>query len=466
MRTGLTLAGQFFYNSHMKKEPQPKLRLAPPEPDIGETDGFAKSDIFGYAEFGGRLANIARNLQTPLVLALTGGWGSGKSVFAKQWAGELRKKWAEDGDKRDPKDAPVIYFDAFANDHQDNALLALAGEVMKFVGRRKGATAKAKESAKRIAKGVGFVMAEGAARYATHGLVGLAGISCAMESALEKRMKEAEQGRDAIRDFRNALKEAAKELGGGQPLVFIVDELDRCRPDFALELLEKIKHLFSVPNVCFLVVTNLEQFKAVVQRAYGYNADEARVYLDKFFQRVFWLPEGKTEAGQIAAYVCHLWGKMGPSYDESHRKDFTEWLTKLAEKYDFSLRGIERVFANVVLACAAMKSANPYLIFALAGLCVMRQAKSDLYRKAISGKITVDEMREFMDWDKMGNVGDLPDFVVHLITGKGKRPQGMDDSQEWDLWKEKMPQLAKYIEGFDVRNQFWQEGQPPAPVGD
>ena len=106
-----------------------KFRVAPPDLNIRDTDGFNnKSDIFGYAEFGGRLANIVYNMTPPFVFALTGEWGSGKSVFARQWAGELRKRWAQDGENRKAEDAPVIYFDAFANDHQENSLFAWPGK--------------------------------------------------------------------------------------------------------------------------------------------------------------------------------------------------------------------------------------------------------------------------------------------------------------------------------------------------
>ena len=377
---------------------RPELRLAPPEPDIGETDGFEKSDLFGYAEFGGRLANVVHSLQTPLVLALTGGWGIGKSVFAKQWAGELRKRWAnpqdnsEDGKVRTAESAPVIYFDAFANDHQNNALFALAGEVMEFIGRRKKITGKMRGSAKRIAKGVGGVLAEGVARYATGGLASAGNIAAAMQSALEKRMAEAGQGRDAIKEFRNALESAAQELGGGHPLVFIVDELDRCRPDFALELLEKIKHLFSVPNVCFLVVTNLEQFRAVVERAYGYNADEARAYLDKFFHHVFWLPNAKGHCHKIDEYAFHLWSTLNLPKDNKHSQ-FASWMKKISAEYEISLRDMEQIFAPLVLACTStliQRDADYY--YGAAMLCVLRKIDNQLYLRVLQGDASWNDM--------------------------------------------------------------------------
>ena len=380
-------------------ENDPKLRLAPPEPDIGpviggfidpddtsEENKNRPKDIFGYAEYGSRLANIVRNLQTPLVLALTGGWGSGKSVFAKQWAGELQKS----------ENTPVIYFDAFANDHQKNALFALAGEVMEFIGRRKKMAGKAGESIARIGKGVSGTLAECAARFATLGAAGVGDVSKAMKTALDKRMEDAEKERDAVKKFRDALENAAKELGGGQPLVFIVDELDRCRPDFALELLEKIKHLFSVPGVCFLVVTNLEKFVAVIQRTYGYSKQDAETYLEKFFPYVFWLPEGgKHGDGQIVDYVHHLWKIL--LLPSAQAWEFSEWLKGLSQTHDFSLRDIERMLAPIVLAYAGGGIPREDRLYRLAAiLCVLRKIDSVAYRKILQSAADWEDMPELL----------------------------------------------------------------------
>ncbi|MFT4302716.1 MAG: P-loop NTPase fold protein, partial [Desulfovibrio sp.] len=53
------------------------------------------------------------------------------------------------------------------------------------------------------------------------------------------------------------------------PLFIMVDELDRCRPDYAIELLERIKHLFDVPNVVFLLAIDGEQLLQQVEHTFG-----------------------------------------------------------------------------------------------------------------------------------------------------------------------------------------------------
>lgn len=71
--------------------------------------------------------------------------------------------------------------------------------------------------------------------------------------------------------------------------MIIIDELDRARPDYSLELLEKIKHLFSVKGMVFLLVMNREQFEKGI--AYKYGDINTGLYLNKFIHYWFSLPK-------------------------------------------------------------------------------------------------------------------------------------------------------------------------------
>ena len=66
------------------------------------------------------------------------------------------------------------------------------------------------------------------------------------------------------------------QAGVQLPLFVFVDELDRCRPDYAIELLEGIKHLFGVPGVYFVVATNTVQLGESVKAVYGSGFDGVR----------------------------------------------------------------------------------------------------------------------------------------------------------------------------------------------
>jgi predicted KAP-like P-loop ATPase len=83
------------------------MRLTPKPLEIDLEEGFTEeNDIFGYREFGERLANLVCAQEGPATLVLDGPWGTGKSTFMRQWAGLLRRE----------RGVTVIEFNAFEND--------------------------------------------------------------------------------------------------------------------------------------------------------------------------------------------------------------------------------------------------------------------------------------------------------------------------------------------------------------
>ena len=70
----------------------------------------------------------------------------------------------------------------------------------------------------------------------------------------------------------NELKESLKEWSASQkdkPIVVIIDELDRCKPDYAVKTLEVLKHIFDIPGFVFVLAIDEEQLKNSVQTLFG-----------------------------------------------------------------------------------------------------------------------------------------------------------------------------------------------------
>lgn len=95
------------------------------------------------------------------------------------------------------------------------------------------------------------------------------------EKALDDYWKHEEDKPTAMRDFRKTLEDFAKK----SPLIIVIDELDRCRPDYALSVLEIIKHFFSLPGIHFVFGVNLEALENSVRCRYGPGID-AHGYLN------------------------------------------------------------------------------------------------------------------------------------------------------------------------------------------
>lgn len=113
-----------------------------------------------------------------------------------------------------------------------------------------------------------------------------------------------------------------------QKLVIFIDELDRCRPSFAIEMLERIKHYFNDERIIFVISVNKEQLVHTIENYYGNGFDSTR-YLNKFFDVNINLPEINNYYKRTLEY------SNGSSNDRF-------WLTKIADGlgayYNLSLR--------------------------------------------------------------------------------------------------------------------------------
>ncbi len=394
------------------------MRLFLPELEIGPDEGFAPDkDIFGRKEFGDRLTRIVSTLEGPAVLVLDAPWGTGKTTFVKMWRGALTTKGITN-----------IYFDAFKNDYHEDAFLALAGEIVARVQEQKPRNKRAltmfKTRAVRVAKVLGRAGLHVGVRLGTAGALSGSEIEEATKEAakvvgeeaaksvdelLEERLESHNGDREAfaqfgtaLNDLANALTGEAKDDRGAPPLLFIIDELDRCRPTFALELLEKVKHFFSVPGVIFVLVTNLSQLEIAVRLAYGETLD-ARTYLEKFFQLRLLFPEGNLERRDLAAttYMRHLFRSLHPHEAQGYAEQTVSVISEFSKVHPLSLRTLERIagYHAVLLASTNDRAFRPQTIVAL--LCVMKVIAPGTYAAARSGRLTfaeLDNVFHFSRW--------------------------------------------------------------------
>jgi hypothetical protein len=380
------------------------MRIFPPDLEIGDHEGFNPSkDIFQRAEFGKGITNLLGGSTDPLIIALDEPWGMGKTTFIKMLAGHLRNEGF-----------PVIYFDAFKNDHVDNGFLTIAGEVMHLSKElNQDDNPKYKAFVKVAARTGGILLRMGAkigVKAATLGAIdatdfeGLKSVasdiaketSTKADEYVESLLKLQSQEREALDSIREALSELATSLADSEadndgakkrPLIFIVDELDRCRPTLALELLEKIKHIFSIPNVHFILSTHLWQLESTVRFSYGADVD-ARTYLQKFYNIILHFPETGMFRNErhIPKYFNYLSQvlSLGP--------DDLAIVQNIAEAKQLSLRAIERIVTTIAIARAFTPENYLWLHPIVSGLSVLKITDAQLFRRALSGDINLDEV--------------------------------------------------------------------------
>jgi KAP family P-loop domain len=381
------------------------VRLFPPPVAIDEKEGFSpEKDIFGREAHGQRLTNLIAAVSDPLVIAVDAPWGSGKTTFLKMWAGDLRKRGF-----------PVIYFDAFENDYAEDAFTALAGSMISLADEgRKADTPAAKRFLEKAVSTSKILLRSGlkvgvkaGVKAATLGVLdlpdlqGLAGDLAGEAATLEDKyigelLTKQKQQKDVMSAFRTALSELpalltephADEASSAKPLIFIIDELDRCRPLFALELLERAKHFFAVPNVHFVLGTHLQQLKNSVVVAYGPNIDAA-TYLQKFLHLTLHLTDRERDERTVTKFVAHLAQVM--EFKENDRQ-IASLVGLVADQNSLSLRTVERIMSVLAIALAY----TPRNFFRpppiIAGLSVLKVERPDLFVKAKKGTLSYAEV--------------------------------------------------------------------------
>lgn len=378
------------------------MRIFLPPVEIGESEGFApEKDIFQRAVFGEGLTNLVNIASDPLVILLDSPWGTGKTTFIKMWAGHLRKNGF-----------PVIYFDAFENDHVDDGFLAITAEVIHLSrSLKKTSTAAHKNFLKKAARAGGVLLRTGAkigVKAATLGAIDAADLdaltsvaddiakeaSTKADEYIENILKLQSQEHETISSLRESLSALSKSFSSPneaekhKPLILIIDELDRCRPSFALELLEKIKHIFSIENVHFFLATHLYQLETSVRYSYGHDID-ARTYLQKFYNVIVHFPERGSHRSErlIPKYINYLSSQLELTSDDLNL------VQNVAEARRLSLRTIERIATCIVIAKQFTPKNYLWLDPIIVGLCIMKVLDGEKFRRARSETLDIDEIR-------------------------------------------------------------------------
>ena len=253
-----------------------------------------EDDLWDRKRLGIQLTNYVDRLQCGAVLALDARWGEGKTWFVRHW-----QKHLEDENHN------VIYLDAFANDYLDDPFLTIAAEIsqaFKSSDNIDDADVNSfNEKTASVLISLAAILPVIAAKAGLH-WIGLGGAGEALQEVykdgkdvydsvsdeitgklkehIEKKIENHHLEKETIQDFKKELNQLADKLE--KPLVFIIDELDRCRPDFAIRLIERIKHFFDIPKIVFVLVMNKPQLLQSVKSFYGYDSEMNGDYLEKF----------------------------------------------------------------------------------------------------------------------------------------------------------------------------------------
>lgn len=309
------------------------------------------------------------------VLNLNADWGFGKTYFLENLKLELESR-----------NHQVVYFDAWKNDFSDKPLLGFISEINNslsdFMDNESSDIKKINKSIKDKLSIVSKSAAPLIAGFVARQLIGASleqvqnvfsdgneenetdepennkviekQISSLVTKAAQAALVDHQNTKKAIDEFKDNLKILLEfinnKAGINMPLFIFVDELDRCRPTFSIDLLETIKHLFDVNGVYFIIATASDQLSHSINAIYGTNF-ESKLYLNRFFDQEYQLAKPERDN-----YCDYLWNKyIGsesvfiPAICDQFYKEKNEnvdinilLFSKFAEFSNASLRDIEQ----------------------------------------------------------------------------------------------------------------------------
>jgi hypothetical protein len=256
-------------------------------------------DVLNRKKYSLFLTKYLESKGEDCVININAPWGSGKTFFLKKWFDDVKK------------DHPAVYFNAWENDYSNDPFISIISSINKEILPLLPGDTEEVSAAKnflvnsgKMMKKLAPIIIKGALSKAIGegGAEALADIKSEDESSItelsSKFTEELLSSHDAISssidDFKVSvavlIKEVIKNGSLTSPLFVFIDELDRCRPLYSIELLERIKHIFCISEVVFIVATDTQQLSHSVKAIYG-EGFNGETYLRRFFDQIYTLPE-------------------------------------------------------------------------------------------------------------------------------------------------------------------------------
>ena len=241
---------------------------------------------------------IIDSIDESFSIALDSYWGSGKTFFVKQvkmildtvtkesygeieGENQILSTWRSLSSQMQLKKYVSIYYDAWANDCDDDPIYSLVYQMILDAKGNRRIKNKIKDK-------ISFSDVLSVAGKITGAVAGIDPNDIA--SALKKG--NFIDSLSERKDINKRIEELIAKLlpKGCDRLLIIIDELDRCNPEFAVKLLERIKHYFNNDKVTFVFAVNIEELQHTIKKCYGQGFNAKR-YLDRFFDLTIKLPK-------------------------------------------------------------------------------------------------------------------------------------------------------------------------------
>ena len=257
------------------------------------TDAPTSFDLLGRQPFAKRLSEIITTSETPITIGVYGPWGCGKTSLLYM---------TQDIIKKNTK-SKTVWFSAWQHQNAENIIIPLLQTV-----RTDWENWSIKEGAHKFFTILGSTVGDIVLKSVTSG-----GVSAQSIIELgEKYEQDYFRAKSVSYKIQQEFGGAVSELLGSENnrLVIFIDDIDRCTPDKALEILESLKIYLSVRGVVFVLAADADVISRAIGIRYGdiESSEHSRNYLDKLVQMSIDIPEPNED--KIKDYCTKLMGDL------------------------------------------------------------------------------------------------------------------------------------------------------------
>lgn len=298
--------------------------------------------------------NFGNQGERGFTIVINGKYGSGKSTLLG---------FIEEKSEKDQKYG-IVKYNAWESNLFDNPLIPILYEV----GKLQKKSGKIKSGALKVVKSLPKII--------TGTLSNVHGVDLKALIDDTNIFVEYDNYRKALEEFRSILTGFCKD----KIVLFLVDELDRCLPDYQIKVLEALYHLFEIPNLIVVIALDKQQLESSIKDKFGESLNTLG-YLAKFINYHIDLPD-ENDNGFIKSlmrFEC-----SGYVDETSMVKDF---IVKLFYMMGYSIRECQRVVNEMNLICnkddgdgekTKWKYWYPILI---ALILIVKHSEDAIYRK-------------------------------------------------------------------------------------
>jgi hypothetical protein len=353
-----------------------------------------KNCKLGREKYADALTSIVSSFSGGFVLAINNQWGTGKTTFIKMWQQHLNNAGFK-----------TLYFNAWENDFDSNPLVAFLSELKNLLKDSESESFKSlvKNGAKIAQSILPILLKAVAEKYVKTKVItdAIEKITQASTEILKDEIDEYIKKKKGLVEFRSDLQNFVSAHSDGKPLIFIIDELDRCRPDYAVEVLEKVKHFFNVPGIAFVLSIDKVQLGNAIKGFYGSDQIDGTEYLRRFIDIEYSIP--LPNPGHYSEYLYDFFDFnsffTNPRRTSHHElvEDggaFIKFATLLFSKTNITLRQQEKIFSHANVVLKSLKPDNYLFPSLFVFLIYTKELYPETYRKLQLRQSTVQHILE------------------------------------------------------------------------